>query len=230
MNKTVRVILPLLMIQISLSQTRFSDKIDNFDKKFSKFFAITIPEKDDYETQDEYQRRIPHWDASKVICLELQLKVSYDVDQQTQKYCLGDFGFCGGGDFRPFVCNINFGRSQEAPVKLIYRITRIHIDSIAVHPSFDSAYTVIGDDFWANNITSDSNSIEITRHIDPVRGKTLSKSLKAVGYFRLKDYDHRDVDFDSQSMGLLRKIDGQIDKIVLYKTDDKMIVVSIQIY
>ncbi len=172
------------------------------DKFYKSFFSIKLSEKSEYETNSDYYKRLPRWDSSKIIILNLNYKTIYNAEEQIFAVMSGDVEYdklnnCFHLSLLKAISNDSsyFGVNTFGAIKKIevfrtisYNLINMYLDSIEVMENGASITTGVN-----KLISLTLNKLWMEISMDSQTAKNLSKQLKVKIAFKIPSYFSREI-------------------------------------
>jgi len=215
-------VLPAVLMLTATPQGpgRFTQKADDLKSVIRKLAVYTLPEKDDFETTDQWLARLPTYDTSKqFVLIESESSTIYDADDSTftlwgpwMRPCEGgvqDLGWVRrtvGADskvVRTYMASNSFGRKVKVTHKHIdrYSLDSLNLLLSTLTPMVDEKYGAELVDFNPNKpYTSDDGDeyryLAAVFKVEPSQAKRLHKKLSCAIVVTFKGYLEAIADFD----------------------------------
>ena len=197
----------------AIGQQKFAERLQNPSTVLAKIVNVNIPEKDEYETQEEYEQRIPKLDTAKEYAFELPIKTRYVIEDTSLDCSIGklvldyDGNYAIPGRFNwPIAEDLKtlsgyngvnaFGRNVRVKSQLFrtYILINIPIDTIHMVCIRNGDSATLGpldvepmDEFGQEY--SSMYALKVHRQIECRLAKDFSQNLCAVAFVSFRGYD-----------------------------------------
>jgi hypothetical protein len=245
MSAPMRTIVALVFLCLphANGQDKFNDKITEPVSFFRNYFNVKMPKRGEYESPEEYAKRIPTFDTSKFYYFPSHFETHYEFEDRLLHIDLHDFNYphvhtefasagielaSGTTNLGKYVGTNAFGVKKEITKLSIhtYNVTDIRLNTTIEDMLVESGH------YYADG--DQENYVRIDTTLDPKRAKSFAQNLAVAFKMRLCGHDDGvQFQFDNTSeptvdnpwkiYTVVHDVHGFLDEIILYDKVSKKI-------